>query len=504
MAGIDWTGVRARHSLGSVARRSGLAVPDVGTVMVCCPLPNHDDARPSMHLDLDRDRYYCFGCGARGDVVQWVSDIEGVRVIEAVAILEDGRRVKGVLGTGNRGAGTSYTSPSDHERPDLERTSPERVRQAMHDAWRYYTSARSHERATEYLGGTRDIDVSALEGELGRFVVGHTPDRPGALTQHLRSEGFTDDEMVDACLALRNRDGAVIDFFRDRVMLPVTDDADRVIGLIGRTVTDRAPKYLNQSRTHTYDKHVALYRPSHSILDRDANVIVVEGTVDALAIAAQAARSGLSTKFAPITASGLYLSDAQLNTVVAIHDRAPVLAGDGDEAGRSANLAWATQAARKGRESVVVTWPEGHDPASWIAANREDALRALTRKGCLDAPPSELRPRHCGAVLTQHALDTLPNTGDRVASLRRVAAEARNISSYLGRNASERYATAAAGVLPPVVVDAEAGQLVPGEWIKRQFRATQSVGDAGRNATALAVNQHIATDVEWPLKGLTP
>jgi hypothetical protein len=107
-------------------------------------------------------------------------------------------------------------------------------------------------------------------------------------------------------------------------------------------------------------------------------------------------------------------------------------------------------------------------------------------------------------VLTQHALDTLPNTGDRAASLRRVAAEARNISSCLGRNAGERYATAAAGVLPPVVVDAEAGQLVPGEWIKRQFRATQSVGDAGRNATALAVNQHIATDVEWPLKGLTP
>jgi DNA primase len=458
-----------------------------------------------MHLDLDRDRYYCFGCGARGDIVQWVSDIEGVGAVEAVAILEDGRRVNGVFGTGNPGAGGPYSAAPDHERPDLERTSPERVREVMHDAWGYYASAPSHERATEYLGGKRDIDVSALEAELGRFVVGHTPDRPDALTQHLRSEGFTDDEMVDACLALRNRDGAVIDFFRDRVMLPVTDDVDRVIGLIGRTVTDRAPKYLNQSRTHTYDKHLALYRPRRTILDRDANVIVVEGTVDALAIAAQAARSGLSTKFAPITASGLYLSASQLDRVLAIHDRAPVLAGDGDEAGRGANVAWATDAARKGRESVVVTWPEGQDPASWIAARGADGLRALTRKGCLDAPPNDLRPRHCGTVLTQCALDALPNTGDRVAALRQVAAEASNISGYLAPNAGARYATAAAGVLASVVVDVEVDHLAPGERIKRQFRATtQSVGGADRSATELAVSQDITMHVEWALKGLTP
>ena len=61
MARIDWEDVRARHPLGPVARRTGLAVPDTGRVMVCCPLPRHDDRRPSMQLDLDRHRYFCFG-----------------------------------------------------------------------------------------------------------------------------------------------------------------------------------------------------------------------------------------------------------------------------------------------------------------------------------------------------------------------------------------------------------------------------------------------------------
>ncbi|MGH8980695.1 MAG: CHC2 zinc finger domain-containing protein [Acidimicrobiales bacterium] len=90
MAGVDFEPVRARYRLGAVARSSGLVVPDTGRVKVC-PLPAHDDQRPSvMHLDFDRERYYCFGCGARGDVVQWVCDV-GVRPVQTVAILDNGR-----------------------------------------------------------------------------------------------------------------------------------------------------------------------------------------------------------------------------------------------------------------------------------------------------------------------------------------------------------------------------------------------------------------------------
>ena len=451
MAGIDFDDVRARHHLGAVARRTGLAVPDAGRAMVCCPLPAHDDRHPSMHLDLDRDRYYCFGCGAHGDVIQWVCDIEGVRPAEAVAILDAGRPIAGVH-TGATNA-RSYLSRPDLDTPNLERTPPERVRAAMQTAWRYYTSTSLHDRAVEYLTQERQIDVAALEVEQGRPVVGHIPSGADGLGRWLRTQGFTDDELVDASLASRRRDGTVIDFFRDRVLLPVTDERGRVTGIIGRATTDRAPKYLNLALTHTYDKHLALYRPATIALDHDANVIVVEGTLDALAIAARAARAGLSVKYAPVSASGVRLSDEQLDAICNLHPKAPVLAADGDRAGRDANLEWAARIALRHRESVVTTWPEGHDPASWLAGHQDDGLAAVTRRGCLDASANDLRPRHCGAVLTQRALDQLPEApAERTQALHRLVAEVARISRYLGPNASRRYAESAAAVLAPIVV----------------------------------------------------
>ena len=452
MVGIDFDDVRARHPLSAVARRTGLAMPDAGRAMVCCPLPAHDDRHPSMHLDLDRDRYYCFGCGAHGDVIQWVCDIEGVRPGEAVAILDAGRPIAGVH-TGATNA-RSYLSRPDLDIPDLERTPPQRVRAAMQTAWRYYTFTSLHQRAVDYLTQERQIDVTALEVQQGRPVIGHTPSRGDGLRRWLRTQGFADDELVDASLASRRRDGTVIDFFRDRVLLPVTDERGHVTGFIGRATTARAPKYLNQALTHTYDKHLALYRPATAALDPDANVIVVEGTLDALAIAARAASAGLSAKYSPVSASGVHLSDEQLDAVLNLHPKAPVLAADGDQAGRDANLEWAARIALRHRESVVTTWPEGHDPASWLG-HQDDGLAAVTRKGCLDASANELRPRHCGAMLTQSALDQLPDApAERTRALHRLAAEVANVSRGLGPNASRRYAECAATVLAPVVVRA--------------------------------------------------
>ena len=185
-----------------------------------------------------------------------------------------------------------------------------------------------------------------------------------------------------------------------------------MIGLIGRydgdAEADGAPKYLNPPRTVVYDKATALYRPSTPRLDRDGQVVVVEGTIDALAVAAAAAKAGFSSKFAPVSESGTALSDAQVEQVMAIHDRAPVLAADGDPAGGGANTTWATALARKGRESTIVAWPEGEDPASWLAAHGTAGLVAMTRKGCLEASEADLRPRHSACQVARHILDTLP------------------------------------------------------------------------------------------------
>ena len=129
----------------------------------------------------------------------------------------------------------------------------------------------------------------------------------------------------------------------------------RISGFIGRDLTGdpRAPKYRNPTRTPTFDKSTALYRPTQHALVPDATVVVVEGAIDALAIAAAAAQGDQSTQFAACTTSGVTVSPAQVALVLALHQRPPVIALDGDTAGAEGTLRWVDTVCRKiGRAHV--------------------------------------------------------------------------------------------------------------------------------------------------------
>ncbi|MDQ2729880.1 MAG: hypothetical protein M3Y91_18955 [Actinomycetota bacterium] len=108
-----------------------------------------------------------------------------------------------------------------------------------------------------------------------------------------------------------------------------------------------------------------------------------------------------------------------------------------------------------GRESVIVDWPDGTDPASWLAATGEAGLVAVTRKGCLESPPGQVRPHHVGRLITQADAATIPSErdGKRTAGLRRVVENVNLHSSELTAAAAERYCQTAAPVLAPIIVD---------------------------------------------------
>uniref|UniRef100_UPI00261CFCF2 toprim domain-containing protein n=1 Tax=Ferrimicrobium sp. TaxID=2926050 RepID=UPI00261CFCF2 len=188
--------------------------------------------------------------------------------------------------------------------------------------------------------------------------------------------------------------------------VPVRDGTGDVIGFIGRYDGTRGdvPKYLNCAKTITYDKSVNLYRPSQHVLDPDAQVIVCEGTLDALAIAAVAASAGVSAKFAPVVESGLAISEAQWDTILAVHPGSIVLCADGDDAGRRANAQWAAELARRGRDSVITFWPDGDDPASYLAKHGPAGLASVTRakaNRALDDPRRWQNTYPVPAVLTR-------------------------------------------------------------------------------------------------------
>jgi DNA primase len=314
-------------------------------------------------------------------------------------------------------------------------------------AWNYYSYTTLHDRGVAFLLA-RGIDISALENETHSPVVGHTPSyktRIDGLVSFMAGKGFSDTELIDAGLAARLPDGCVIDFFRDRVIFPARDHTGTINGLLGRDATGRSRvKYLNPPTTATYQKSQILYRPSQPLLRPDGAVIVCEGPLDALAIAARAAAAGVSDRFGPLAGCGTTLSDDQISQILALHGRAPVLAGDGDQPGRQANLDWAERILSHGRESVVVEWPDGYDPAAWLAARGIRGLLAVTRKGCLDDHSGILRPRHCGAVISEAAFPD--NDRNHPPEQTKFIETVVRATAQLPPAARQRYLTAAAAV----------------------------------------------------------
>lgn len=195
---IDFAAIKERHRLRQVAVRTGYEPPARGHVFINCPMPNHNDSTPSMLLHLDEGRYHCFGCGASGDVIQWVRDIWGVDARAAVQLLEhaSARLPDPPEACGASPHGSPRTLPRG-EQPDLGRTSADRVLDALAAAWRYYTLPRLEDKAQLYLRG-RGIDAERLG-----HVAGHTPYRPDQLVSYLQGHGFTGDELIDAGLARR-------------------------------------------------------------------------------------------------------------------------------------------------------------------------------------------------------------------------------------------------------------------------------------------------------------
>jgi len=462
---------KAKHRLVEVARRTGLPVQDgqAGSVTVRCPMPSHGhpDRTPSMRLHLDHDVWFCFACSPRkpdgnpvgADVVEWVRRTEGVSWRQAVALLDSGRPLTNAWAGAGPGAGARRHLGSEPghvnrlsgagERPDLGRTPAERIRHALRAAWAYYSCDALHRRADAYLTG-RGIEVRWLEEQTGGREVGHTPARPDGLVRRLSGLGFSPDELVDAGLAHRCPGGARLDdYYRQRVLLPIRDGAGQITGFIGRNVGDsRWPKYKNPPRTHLYDKSVNLYQPLPPPAI-EGQVVVVEGTLDAMAIAVAAIVAGSGHLFCPVTQSGRELSPEQLGHVLGLHRAPPVIAFDGDRPGIDSNVRVVAAAAERGREALVVILPDGHDPASWLAAAGPSGIAAWAR-GRAALPAGDVRPAPPGGLWAQHewnsmreAADRAGRPFDRTASLVALVRRANDLHGRLPGPAARRWARAA-------------------------------------------------------------
>lgn len=388
---VDISGVRAAHPIHEVVAAAGIELTPRGHGFVgCCPF--HDDSTPSLSVGGVPDRFHCFGCGASGDVIDFVARLEGLGFREAVQRLD--------VTTPTVAASRPVTRAPDG--PDRwPMVSAERGYAINTLAWEYCSATVPHAFAVSYLRHHRGIDVRDLEVQVGQPLVGHTGQPWAGMTGHLLGRGVSADELLAMDLSRRSKSGRLTDTFRGRLVIPVRSPSGQVAGLLGRTTLteSRTPKYRNPTRTATFDKSTALYSPAPA--SAGATAVVVEGPLDALAVAAAAATSGRLAEFWPCTANGVSVSPAQARRVTTSGAAQVVVALDGDTAGAEGSQRWIDAVCRVQRRPAMLTHlPGGLDPADWLAQHGASGLAVFDPA----APSGDPGPVQPGRELVRAAL----------------------------------------------------------------------------------------------------
>jgi DNA primase len=315
--------------------------------------PFHEERTPSFSVNAVEKFYYCFGCGAKGDVITFVRETEQLDFAEAVEWLADRFNVQ-----------IEYEETSPQQ--DAHRRRRERLFELLDAAAtfyeRYLWDSQAGSLARDYLAGRGLKEEVCREYRLGLALGGNR------LTRKALERGFTREELTAAGLA--NRRGN--DYFSGRLLFPLADARGRVLGFQARKLREDDPlraKYVNSPEGELFRKGDLLYGldRARAAIAKQERAVVVEGNTDVLALR----QAGVE----PVVASmGTALTERQLKELGRLTTRL-WLCFDGDAAGEAATLRGMELAAAQGLEVHVVALPPGFDPAD-LADGFEQRLGA--------------------------------------------------------------------------------------------------------------------------------
>ncbi|APL94351.1 DNA primase [Sphingobium indicum] len=353
--------LRARTSLSTLIGRTVKVQKAGREYKACCPF--HNEKTPSFTINDEKGFYHCFGCGAHGDAICWMTDQRGLPFMEAVKELA-------------QAAGMEVPAPDPRAAKRAEQA------KGLHDVM-----AAAQGFFEEQFGGIKGAEARAYLQKRGisaatakAFGFGFSPDGRGRLKAALKD--FGEPLLIEAGLLIdpdgaepdggRKRDS--YDRFRSRLMLPIRDIRGRVIAFGGRILGAGEPKYLNSPDTPLFDKGRTLYNIDRAspASRQTGRIIVVEGYMDVIALA----QAGFEEAVAPL---GTALTEHQIERLWKMAD-VPILCFDGDSAGQKAAIRAATRALpllRPGMSLAFATLPAGKDPDDLIRAEGPAAMETV-------------------------------------------------------------------------------------------------------------------------------
>ena len=323
--------------------------------------PFHNEKTPSFFVSPDRASYYCFGCGAKGDIFSFIEEFEGLDFKGALKILAERAGIPLV----------QYSKEKEGEKEKLYR--------AMEEATKFFEkNLAENKKILEYLK-SRGLE----EKTIGDFKIGFSLLDWRTLFEYLKSKGFSDKEIELAGLVKKTEKG-FYDRFRGRIMFPISDSSGRIIAFSGRIFEDdgKSAKYLNSPDTPIFSKSAVLYgldKAKESIRKNNFSILV-EGQMDLILSHQAGFRNTVAT-------SGTALSDATVSKENVVSNLGLlrrlsgniILAFDADRAGFNASSRAGKIALSFGMDVKVVSMSEGIDPASLISQDGTDAWRTAIR-----------------------------------------------------------------------------------------------------------------------------
>ncbi len=275
--------------------------------------PFHSERTPSFTVFPSTQSFYCFGCGAGGDAITFVMRMENLDYVSAVRALAERSGV---------------TLPENITYGGQKEVTRQRVLEMNKEAARFFRNAlfdpKYGAQAMDYLVNKRKLSTSVIK----HFGIGFAPNSFGALHDHLKKLGYTDEEMVVGFLCGKGRNNSTYDYFRNRIMFPIIDVSGNVVAFGGRVMDDSEPKYLNTSDTPAFKKSKNLFALNYAKNHCENTMILCEGYMDVIALHSAGFENAVATLGTAIT--------SEQARIFSRYTKKVVISYDSDQAGQRA------------------------------------------------------------------------------------------------------------------------------------------------------------------------
>lgn len=314
--------------------------------------PFHGEKTPSFNIYTENGSFYCFGCGAGGDVITFIMKIENLDYVEAVKFLA-------------QRAGMEM--PENTYDDSLSKLRM-RIYEANREAARFFHATLLLQRGQSGLNYLRGRALS--DRTIRHFGLGFADDDWNSLCNHLKNKGFSEYEIYSANLAFKRKNGnGIYDRFVNRVMFPIIDLRGNVIAFGGRIMTDEKPKYLNTSDTPVFKKSENLFSLNNAKSSGTRTLILCEGYMDVIALNQAGFTNAVATLGTALTNEQAVLMKRYADEVIICYDA--------DGAGQKATARAIDILRNAGLPIKILTVPSGKDPDEFIRSKGENGPAAF-------------------------------------------------------------------------------------------------------------------------------